>query len=194
MRQLPVSGGDTSAWSTSCPPATASRLAALAHAPAALCAPRFLAAQVPATAARDRIASSAVARIVSGCPLPPVMAMFAHGTQTLLAVIHPITTISHPNPSRGGCQNTGAGTRHWSGQRTPRRPVSLEGPRASYHAKRHSASRSAQVFPTFWRSLRHSENHAPGDASCFSLFALRGASLSVCSTRTSSLAHDNQPF
>jgi hypothetical protein len=53
----------------------------------------------------------------------------------------------------------------------------------SYHARGHNASRSAQVFPTFWRSLRHSENRRPGNALCFLLFVLRSAPLSICSTR-----------
>jgi hypothetical protein len=138
-----------SAWPTSRPPATAARLPAPAHASADIRTRRFLAAQIPAVAARDRVAGSAVARVVGGCPLPPLMAMFAHCHQTLVLVIHPVTTISHPILPKGGCQNTGAGTHHWSGQRTPRRPVSLEGPRASYHAKRRSASSFAQVFLTF---------------------------------------------
>ncbi len=111
---------DTSAWSTSRSPASTARLPALGHASADLRARHFIAAQVPTIAAWDRVAGSAVTRVVGGRPLPPVMAMFAHGTQTLVPVICPITTISHPNPSRGGCQRPAAGTRVLvTGQRRP---------------------------------------------------------------------------
>jgi hypothetical protein len=105
---------DTSAWSTSrSSAATATRLPALGHAPADLRARHFIAAQIPATAAWDRVAGSAVTRVVSGCPLPPMMAMFAHGTQTPVPVIRPVTTISHPNPSRGGCRDRLPGRASW---------------------------------------------------------------------------------
>jgi hypothetical protein len=92
-----------------------------------------------------------------------------------------------------GSVSTGTGMRVFVQVRDIPIPVSLEGPRVSYHAHPAGASNAIGLFPTLRRVFLVVKNRLVRDCSCFSFRALRHHAFGMLGP-TSSLAHDNQPF